>query len=45
VICAINNPVKIGEIYEIKLSTYFIVDPITDGALNVSEDVLGSLPL
>jgi hypothetical protein len=42
VISAITNPFKIGEAYEIQIATCCIVDPITDGALNVSEDALGN---
>jgi hypothetical protein len=44
-ISAIANPVKIVEAYKIQLATYCIVDLVTNGALNVSEDVLGNLPV
>jgi hypothetical protein len=42
---AIYSPTRIGEVYEILLEKFFIVDPIIDGALNIFEDVLGSLPM
>jgi hypothetical protein len=42
-IITITIPVKINESYEIQLATYYIVDPITDGVLNVSWDALGIL--
>jgi hypothetical protein len=43
VIDAISIPVKISESYEIQLATCYIVDPIIDGAMNVSKDALGNL--
>jgi hypothetical protein len=43
VIGAITIPFKISEAYEIQIATCCIVDPIIDGALNVSKDALGIL--